>query len=300
MRPEARSRESGASERGWALASVLWAVAMLSLMAAATQDLALTSHRTERRAWDHARADAALNASVTEAVLGITTPAVDQRWRVDGVSRDIEFSGFTVKVTVQAESGRYDLNAVDESVLTALLRSQGVEPDRATALADSILDWRSPPGPHRLNGATDSDYAAAGLPYRPRHAAFQSVDELRLVLGMSPQLFKRIRPALTVYTKRAAIDPALAPRETLLALYNGDEDRVNATLKAREEGDDSGFAIYVSSHKGVINPGISLAGQAFDILAETSIERRMYRREVVVLFTGSDRTPLIRLAWQAR
>src|SRR5207248_10770726 len=101
-------RRVRSSERGWALASVLWAVAALSVMAAATQELTLTAHRTEARAWERARADAALNAGLTEAVIGISAPDVSDRWRVDGVPRQIAFGWLTINVSVQAEAGRYD------------------------------------------------------------------------------------------------------------------------------------------------------------------------------------------------
>src|SRR5438552_11964968 len=101
MRPDQPSH-ARRSEQGWALASVLWGVTMLSLMAVAGQDLALTSHRTERRAWDRARTDAALQAGITQTIVGIAAQTGD-RWRVDGASRQIPFAGFNLKVTVQDE-----------------------------------------------------------------------------------------------------------------------------------------------------------------------------------------------------
>ncbi|HEY1637315.1 MAG TPA: hypothetical protein VGF62_02230 [Rhizomicrobium sp.] len=280
------------NERGWALASVLWVVTMLALMAAATQELTIISSRTERRAWESAEASAAFDATAVQAVAGIAAPTVLDRWRVDGVSRDISVSGFPVRVVVQAEAGRYDLNAVDASVLMDLLRSAGVEPEHASALAGNILDWRSPGPFHVIDGATDADYLTAGMPCRPRHAPFQHVDELQLVLGMTPDLFGRIRPALTVYSKRATIDPMIAPRESLLALYHGDQQRVDALLQAR----DAPSAENIASRAGIMNPGLALAGEAFTIAAQVEIARRIYRRSVVVLLTGLPARPFLILA----
>jgi general secretion pathway protein K len=265
-------------------------------MAAGIQELTLTAHRAERRVWDGARADAALQAGIVQAVVGIASPNSD-RWRVDGVARSIDFEGFKLKITVQAEEGRFDLNAIDASMLNALLRSADVPADRATTLTDSILDWRGPAGLHRLNGFSDDDYARAGLPYRPRHAAFQTVDELQLVLGMTPEIFRRIRPALTVYSKRAMIDPLLAPREALLALYSGNKDQVDRILAARESGAELPSETYPSSHNGVINPGIPMAGQSFSIDVETTLAKHVYRRAAVVLLTGDDALPYLTLAW---
>jgi general secretion pathway protein K len=293
--PIERTTFGKSRERGWALVSVLWSVTMLSLLAAATQELTITAHRAEHRAWDSARADAALEAGVVQAVAGIS--GTSGRWRVDGVPRQESFEGFRLRIAVQDEAGRFDLNAVDGSILTALLRSAGLESELAAALSDTILDWRSPAGPHRLNGASDDDYAAAGLSYRPRHGAFQTVDELRLVLGMTPELFRRIRPALTVYTKRAMIDPALAPKEALLALYAGNEDAVEAILQARASGGEIPSELYLNSRDGVINPGVSLTGQAFTIAVETILDERSYRRTAVVMLTGDDKQPYLTLWW---
>jgi len=280
------------NERGWALASVLWVVAMLALMAAATQELTVISARTERRAWETAEADAALDATVVQAVAGIAAPLASDRWRVDGLSRDVAVGGLPVTVAVQAEAGRYDLNAVDASVLTDLLRSAGVEAERASALAGNILTWRSPGPFHAIDGATDADYLTAGMPCRPRHAPFQHVDELQLVLGMTPDLFARIRPALTVYSRRATIDPAIAPREALLALYHGDRQRVDALLQARDapSGENAG------SRPGIMSPGLSLTGEAFTIAAQLEIDGRVHRRSVVVLLTGFPARPFLTLA----
>lgn len=281
------------SERGWALVSVLWAVTMLMLMAAATQQLAVISHRNEHQAWEREVAEAVLEGGVVEAVAGMAAPTISERWRVDGASYNITIGGFAVRITVQSEAGRYDLNVADASVLIDLLRSAGLDADRADALAGSILDWRSPRPFHALNGATDDDYITAGLPYKPRHAAFQSVDELQLVLGMTPSLFKRVRPALTVYTKRATIDPAVAPEEALMTLYRGDRNRVDELLRLRENQstvESAGEAI------GIIPAGLSLAGATFTIVTHTEISHRIYRRSIVVPLTGAQPRPFVTLA----
>jgi general secretion pathway protein K len=293
---EGKSDDRG--ERGWALVSVLWGVTMLSLMALAAQDLTLTAHKTESSAWDAARADAALQAAVTQAVLGIATPDIAQRWRVDGVMHEMSFQGFKLKVTIQAESGRFDLNAIDISMLQNLLKAAGQSSDQAQKLAASILYWRSSAaGVHPLDSATENDYAAAGLAYQPRHGPFQTLDELRLVFGVTPDLFKKLRPALTVYTKRAMIDPVFAPREALLALYDGNDDQVDAIIDARNAGTEIPSELYLSSNKGVIGLGISAAGQTFTISAETHLGRRTYRRTTVVMLTGDNIHPDITLAW---
>ena len=46
----------------------------------------------------------------------------------------------------------------------------------------------------RPNGAEEPDYRAAGLSYKPANGPFQAIEELQLVLGMRPEIYRRIAP----------------------------------------------------------------------------------------------------------
>jgi general secretion pathway protein K len=293
------SRSSNARNRaregGWALVSVLWALTMIALMAAAAQSLTVTAWMGERHAMTDARADADLDAAVVRAVLGISDTRSEQRWRTDGTKRVIVYDGLRIRVSAQDELGRIDLNAASTSLIRTLLMGHGLSPDDATTLSDRIADWRSTSGLVSLHGATDADYRAAGLSYLPRHGPFQTVDEARLVLGMSPALFARIRPALTVYSKRPAFDPALAPREALMALYPSDPGKIDAILRAR------------SGDIGLAQPGTTSStpapltvpfGRAYEITAELAIGMRTFKRDAVVEMTGDDKRAYFVLAWR--
>ena len=99
----------------------------------------------------------------------------------------------------------------------------------ATSLAHKIVDWSTATPFKHLNGAKEEEYRASGSAFRPRNGPFQSVDELLLVMDMTPALFRRIEPALTVYSGHQFIDPQLAPREALLALPNMTPDAIEST-----------------------------------------------------------------------
>ena len=289
-------RGAARSERGWALVSVLWTVTMLALMAAATEALTVTSYVGERHAMTDAEADADLDAAVARAVLGISDLRPEQRWRVDGAVRTFVFEGRSVRIAVQDETGRIDLNAASGALIRQLLMGEGVTPEDASRLADNIVDWRSTTGLQSLNGATGADYQAAGLSYRPRHGPFQTVDELKLVLGMTPALFARIRPALTVYSKRAMFDSSVAPREALLALYPNDPGKIDTILRAREG--DPNMAMRPGFAPGAIVSLSAPGGRAFSIAAEVAIGRRTFRRDAVVELSGDDKRPYFVLAWR--
>ena len=282
-------------DRGWALVSVLWTLTMLALMAAATQALTVTSYQSERHAMVDARAEADLDAAVARAVLGISDLRQEQRWRVDGIAQAMVHDGLRISVSAQDETGRIDLNAASSSLIRQLLLGIGLSPDDATALSDRIVDWRSSTGLGSLNGATDADYKAAGLAYSPRHGPFQTVDELKLVLGMTPGLFARLRPALTVYSARPMFDPNVAPREALLALYPSDPGKIDEIMRARQ-GDPQ--ATTLQGAQGVAATQPAPIGRAYTITARLAIGRRTFRRVAVVELTGDGKRPYFVMAWQ--
>jgi general secretion pathway protein K len=258
---------------------------MLALLAAATQALFLTSAQLNRRAWDHARADAVLDATITRSALGIADKREEQRWRVDGATQAFTFDGLAIEVRVQDQLGLIDLNAVDGSMIRRLLQACDLTEDEASKLTNNIIDWRT-----RTSGtanATDDVYAAAGLSYRPRHGAFPSTDELRLVLGMTPEIFRRIAPAITVHNGHPAFEPTTAPELALRALHLDRPDEVEKVLAERG----------ANGRAGILSSFASLAGRSFGIEASVAIGNHAYKRQAIIMLTEDPQQPYLTLAW---
>lgn len=285
-------RRSLRAEQGWALISVLYVVAMLALMAAATQALMVSSAAIEKKSWDRTRLRAVLDAATAQAVLGITDSRIDRRLPIDGTKTDLKFDGTDVRVRIQDQLGLIDLNAADGSMIKRLLLSVGLSDDDAAQMTDRILAWRSASGLTQLQDVSDTDYAATGI--HPRHGPFQSVAELRLVLGMTPALFARLEPALTVYSGRPAFDTNVAPEAVLRALYLDRPDHVSRILAERQHG--NGLA---GRARGVVlSSALSAAGRTFSITAEARLGAKRFERKTVVLLTGDTKRPYLILAWQ--
>ena len=269
-----------------ALISVLWGVALLTAIAVSFLAAGNTSYHLARNALDAVQTDAAAEAAVNRAVLALLDPRPDMRWRTDGVPHVVAFEGTRMTVRIQDELGRIDLNNADGSVLIALFQSVGLDVQAAGALVDKILDWRDAGTLKRLNGAKDADYRAAGFPYRPRSGPFQSVDELKLVMDMTPALFERVAPAITVYSGRASIDPQVAPPEALMALPTMDAQKVAVALGARAGQPVTGAA--------------PLIGRAFTIRIDIERPNGMQHREAVVRLTDHPRQIFWLLDWRSR
>lgn len=238
------------------------AIVVLAVQTATRGDARLARNRREIAELG-AVADAALNLTV----LRLRSPRRAEWPATDATPFAVRFDGRTIEVSVQDEAGRIDLNAASGELLHRLLVAHGMETQGAHVLVDKVLDWREPGIGKRLNGAKAEDYQAAGLPFGPRNGPFASLDELKLVMGMSRDLFDRIRPALTVHSGSPVLDPALAPRGVLLALPGMDEAKVDSLLQARMArgaGEDA------TPDPSSILQGSTLTGHAFTITAQMS------------------------------
>lgn len=66
---------------------------------------------------------------------------------------------------------------------------------------DAILDWLDPDDRQRADGAEAPYYGALDRPYDIKNGPFDSLSELRLVKGMTEQVFERLSPFVTVYPR---------------------------------------------------------------------------------------------------
>jgi general secretion pathway protein K len=283
----------GHRERGLALVSVLWGLAVLSLIAASMLSAGLLSARMSRNAWAAIRTQTAADAVVQRAVLSLLDKSASGRWRVDGTPRDVSFDGVTVTVSIQDEAGKIDLNKADAQTLQGLFESEGLAPDDAAALADHIVDWRTPRDRNSIAGGTSADYS--GSDYDPRNGPFQSIDELRLVAGMTPALYARAAPVLTLYSHSASIDPDTAPREALLAQPGMTEDKVDQILATRH---DAATSSITGDFGQTITVVPRLIGRAYAITATARLGRAQFLRQAVVEMTGDANHPFWFVAWE--
>jgi len=272
------------------------------MMAAATQDLTVTSVRAERRALARAHLENDLDAAVARAILALDDTRVSERRRVDGYSYAFAYDNVPMKVSIQDEEGKFDLNEADDDTLVPLFESAGVDAKTAAVLADRIVEWRTEPtsdDAHTLHGGTDADYGAAGVPWRPRHADFQSVAELNLVLGMTPALFARIRPEITVYSRNDSPDEDVASQLVLNALYPGNPAQVQKIMSQHSGGIQPGLQSQSNTQgSAIIASGTDLNGRIFEIDVDATWHGRHETRRVVVLMTGGGAKPYLVQHWE--
>ena len=191
--------------------SVLWVLVLLSLIAASFNFTTRTDVNLARNLVEGAKAEALADAGVYRAIAGLLRSVDQGGWRVDDAVYAWRYGGGEIRVAVQDEGGKIDINTAQDALLGVLFESLGLDAQASAALVDAIADFRDPDSLRRLNGAEDNDYAAAGLAHDAKDGRFDTVEELQQVLGMDPEFYDRVAPMLTVYTRRRTPHLATAP-----------------------------------------------------------------------------------------
>ena len=254
----------GAAEAGIALVTVLWFVAAMSALAVAMVGLGRDTALTSRHAVHAIEARATMASAVELAAAALQ----QDQWPVSG-PLEWRQGALSVRVTAVPESAKIDLNASSDELIEALaavaMAGLGRRAEDGVALGHAILDWRDPPGPRRLAGATAEDYARAGRLGRPRHGPFRHVAELHSVLGMDQALFALIEEAVTVHHGQGEPDGRNLPplvRATIdraRGLGGGAETALDSPGQALEGTPDDGAApSFVADPRGLYTLDIEI------------------------------------------
>lgn len=238
------------NQRGIALVIVMW---MLVMLAAFASELALNARgdvgaarnfAEDRQAYFIARAgvEMALNEIMEDGdyhyliegqlVFGrngddLRPPALVSRTRT-------AFGGGLLTYSITDENAKLNLNALarNEAQLRELFKNLGGIDDQDTVV-DSILDWVDDDDYHRANGAESDYYQSLPEPYKAKNTDFDTLEELKKVRGVTPEIFRVLAPVLTVYPY-GKVNPNTASEPVLLT-QGIPPDQVAAMMKDRQQ-----------------------------------------------------------------
>ncbi|MDO8845398.1 general secretion pathway protein GspK [Methylicorpusculum sp.] len=218
-------------QKGVALVLVLWIVTLLSIMAGS---FALSMRRESSIMFglkSVAQAQAYAEAGIAMAQMMMLQSDPLKRWQADGQIYEFRFDRALIRVQMLAESGKVDLNQADLKLLQRVLSQAPIEAEKQARIADAIIDWRDKDDTAREDGAEKREYKKAGLKYVPRNEAFQSLEELQMVLGMDSELYDWLEPFITIHSGKSGVDLKKASAELRLILEDEDEKRTGAGLR---------------------------------------------------------------------
>ena len=197
--------------KGVALIMVLWMIAILSVIvlefsfAMRTEVTIAMNFKDETQLY--AIAEAGIQRAVAEliykhdartqqlrkpkttATATEELPPEQQEWVADGRAYLVPFGEKEGEVRIMAEAGKVNINTVSEATLRKIVGQLGLEEDKRDIVVDSILDWRDPDDLYRVNGAENDYYQSLKEPYKAKNANLDTIEELLLVRGVTPELF---------------------------------------------------------------------------------------------------------------
>jgi len=231
------------SQQGIALVLVLWVLLLLTIVTGSFSLMARMDRLDANTLLSGTQARMSAEAAINLAVLALRDPEDETRMRADGRVYETELDGVLVEVSAIDERGKLDINAADELTLANIFIGNGMEMEAAEMLAAAVLDWRDMDELERVNGAEEDAYFAAGLQIGPANRPFMMTEELLQVIGMPYELYRKLEPGITVFSRAGEPDPAFAPVEALMAMPDITYDEaVNfvAERNSQQPGDSLG------------------------------------------------------------
>ena len=178
----------------------------------------------------------------------------EKEWKCDGTPYTVPFEGGEAEVKVKSETGRISLNRASDQLLKKVMKYFVEVGEQRDVIVDSIQDWRDPDDFHRVNGAENDYYQSLPEPYDCKNGDFDSVEELLLVKGVTPDLFygKKqkseggegmgeespaigLKDIFTVFSNTPQVDVNLAPVEVLAVIFGIPMDLARRIVEVREE-----------------------------------------------------------------
>jgi general secretion pathway protein K len=279
----------------------LLAVLLLGFVSGTRTELQIARNQEET-----ASARETADAGVALAVLGMLDPSVTTRWHATGEAHDVNFGHGKIRVSVQDEGGKIDLNDAPPALLSGLFQTLGLSDETAEPIVAAIMARRnavaaqggggSAAGPPAAaipdQTAASPDQAAAS----PDQKAFLTIDELRLLPGVTPALYDRLRPYVTVFSARAEVNPLTAPAAVLDSVPGADAGAVAAFITARDASGASEETLPPLTGMGGLAAG---PVQTFTVTAQGSTATgARFIREAVVALGGNSGAPAQYLSWR--
>ncbi len=195
------------NSRGVILIMVLWMIAILSVIVLEFSFAMRTEINITRHYQDDLLISAYMRGGVQRAIAELIykhdtriqqlrkglkiedIPKEKKEWITDGRSYTISYERGECEVRVMSEAGKVNINMVSDATLRKIITQMGIEGEERDIITDSILDWRDADDLYRLNGAENEYYQSLKEPYRCKNAPLDSIEELLLIRGVTPERF---------------------------------------------------------------------------------------------------------------
>ncbi len=281
-------------QRGLALVTVLWFIALISILALGFSKSTRTDVAIARNLLDGAQTRHLADAAIERAVMTLLDPQPeDEQAIMSGRSIPFNLGEAAVSYSIHSEQGKIDINQAPDMLLQGLLLAIGLQQEQATSVADAIIDWRDENDLRQLNGAERAEYQQARLGAGPSNAPFRSIAELQQVMGIDSELYRQLSPYVTVHSFIDQVNPQTAPKTVLLAIPGVNASEVEVLIAAREARDEGETVLgQLPVLTGVDEWTSNDTGNIYTIVATARLPSgASFSREVTVLVSADADLP---------
>jgi general secretion pathway protein K len=305
------------SQRGIVLLLVLWILSILMVIAMSFTFLTRTDAYSALAFKEGVENKFLAEAGIERGIMELVYRSVNKGQTVtlegmgllktDGRAYNAQLGNGSYLYRVTDESGKININALTDAsgiVMKNLLINSGVSAGNADIIVDSILDWKDPDDMHRLNGAESDYYLSLPNPYRAKDANFDTVEELLLVRGVTPEILYGdgekqgiIRHLTTSPETSFGINVNAAPREVLMAIPGMTDALADLVIADRESDDPAAqqkvtedIRIGIGQNYALVSQFIRTGDSNTFIIEATGFgesEKKGYPIKAVVTFEGN-------------
>ena len=220
-------------DRGVALLLVLWALVLLGTLALGFSWSMRTEALAARNGIDEVRAYFQARTGVNRAVAMFASLSADNVLAAAIAGEDDDAS---YEVRVESESGKVDVNLVNEEVLLEILKKGGLPEEEAEGVRDAILDWRDEDDVARPRGAERGEYGRMTEPITPRNGKIRGIGELMHVKGVTKEFHEAFLSRMfTVHGNSVQLSFLRAPEIVLRSLPGVSAEAADRIVAGRRE-----------------------------------------------------------------
>ncbi|MBL1273656.1 MAG: type II secretion system minor pseudopilin GspK [Oceanospirillales bacterium] len=213
--------------------------------------------------------------------------SLDEFWAMNAAVLPLDENG-VVEVQIDDLGGRINLN----DLVAASGQVDPVVKDRVTRLlialgingisVDALVDWIDPDDQTiSAYGAEDGQYLMAEPGFRAANQPFMSVSELRLIEGMTEEIYVALRPHVTTLpVSGLGINVNTATAHVLMSLHEDlTEAQAASILEKREEDRFENLQDFLALPEfaglGLKQQGLGLQTRFFEVVARITYDNRV-------------------------
>jgi general secretion pathway protein K len=307
------------SQKGIALLLVLWILSILMVIAMSFTFMARTDAFSALYFREGVENKYLAEAGIERGIMELVHRSVNNKQvitlegmelvKTDGRAYYGKLGNGSYLFRMEDESGKMNINALSDAsgiLLKNLLINAGVSTEDADIIVDSILDWKDADDLRRLNGAESDYYLSLPNPYRAKDANFDTLEELLLVRGVTPEILyggggkKGIIRFLSLRPEAAfLINVNVAPREVLMAIPGMTAQIADLVIADRETDDPTALQKATEDIRIGIGQNYALVSQfigtgdsntfTLEATGFTDSEKKGYPIRTVVTFEGTNK-----------